>query len=205
MSNIKEESLSKALTAIRLPELPKQFRDDDNEYWLEAVVLVRKMDCTQSYALAKRGSDGRISYTADFGRMSPITGLISVHPYVFLDKEKYFAGGDMEQKRATLARFIGGDGDAEEAVKAMSDEEVEQAILNIAVETQNSVKSITATHDNIIAAVKGTSSPKETEQGDLQSQKEEEPTPQSTQEEKSDEEEVRPRRISRRLSTRTKK
>ena len=67
MSNIKDLSLSKALSALSLPELPKQYRDDCGEYWLEAIVLVRKQNLSNSYAVAKRGADGKIVYKADFG------------------------------------------------------------------------------------------------------------------------------------------
>ena len=80
MANIKEESLSKALSAKRIPDLPKQYREDSGEYWLEAIVLVRKLNISQSYAVAKRDADGKISYTADFGDISPRSGRISIDP-----------------------------------------------------------------------------------------------------------------------------
>ena len=78
---LKEQSLSKALSSKGLAELPKQYRDGSDEYWLEAIVLVRKQNLTQSYCLAKRDADGKISYIDDFGMMSPISGLISINPY----------------------------------------------------------------------------------------------------------------------------
>lgn len=154
--NIKEESLKKALTAARLPELPKQFREDSNEYWLEAVILTRKRDGSLSYAIGKRNESGKICYMADFGTMSQIVGLVSIHPYICLDKKKYMPYETISQKRNALAMFIGGDSDAESAVEEMSDEEVEHSLLCIAIEAQYNNKDIVATHNNIISAVKGT-------------------------------------------------
>lgn len=153
--NIKEDSLKRALTAIRLSELPKQFREDSGEYWLEAIILTRKRDGSQSYVAGKRGADKKIIYTSDFGTMSPIAALLSVHPYLYLDKKKYMPYETIEQKRHALARYIGGDDDAKKAVDELSDSEVEYQILEIAIEMQYSNKEIAATHDNIIAAVKG--------------------------------------------------
>lgn len=154
--NIKEDSLKRALTAKRLSELPKQFREENGEYWLEAIILTRKRDGSQSYVAGKRKADGKIIYTADYGTMSPIAALISVHPYLYLDKKRYMPYETIEQKRHALALYIGDDDDAKKAVDGLPDSEVEYQILEIAIETQYSNKEIAATHDSIIAAVKGT-------------------------------------------------
>lgn len=153
MANIKEQSLSKALTAKMLPDLPKQYRDDCGEYWLEAIVLVRKLNMSQSYAVAKRDADGKISYTADFGDISPISGLISIHPYMYLNKEKYMPFETIEQKRIALVKYIGDDEESKEAVDDMTDEEVEHAVLEIAINSQYAGESIAKTHDAILEAV----------------------------------------------------
>ncbi len=153
--NIKEESLKKVLSELHIPELPKQAREDCGEYWLEAVVLVRKRDASQSYAVGKRGADGKIRYAADYGSMSQIVGLISIHPYMYLEKRKYMPYDTIEQKRIALANFIGGDEAAKQAVAELSDSEVEYKVLEIAIGAQYNSNSIAATHDDIIAAVKG--------------------------------------------------
>lgn len=153
--NIKENSLKKALTAKCLSELPKQFREDSGEYWLEAIILVRKRNGSQSYMSGKRSADGKIIYTADFGEMSPIAGLMSVHPYVYLDKNKYMPYKNIEQKRHALAQYIGGDEEAKKVVEELPDSEVEHKILQIAIETQYSGVSINKTHEAITNAVKG--------------------------------------------------
>lgn len=153
MANIKEESLSKALSAKRIPDLPKQYREDSGEYWLEAIVLVRKLNMSQSYAVAKRDADGKISYTADFGDISPISGLISIHPYMYLNKERYMPFETMVQKRHALKEYLGGDEEVIEAVDDMTDEDVEHSLLEIAINSQYAGESITKTHDAILEAV----------------------------------------------------
>ncbi len=153
MANIKEESLSKALSAKRIPDLPKQYREDSGEYWLEAIVLVRKLNMSQSYAVAKRDADGKISYTADFGDISPISGLISIHPYMYLNKERYMPFETMEQKRHALKEYLGGDDEVVEAVNEMTDEDVEHSLLEIAINSQYAGESIAKTHNAILEAV----------------------------------------------------
>ena len=153
MANIKEESLSKALSAKRIPDLPKQYREDSGEYWLEAIVLVRKLNMSQSYAVAKRDADGKISFTADFGDISPISGLISIHPYMYLNKERYMPFETMEQKRHALKEYLGGDEEVIEAVDDMADEDVEHSLLEIAINSQYAGESIAKTHDAILEAV----------------------------------------------------
>ena len=153
MANIKEESLSRALSAKRIPDLPKQYREDSGEYWLEAIVLVRKLNMSQSYAVAKRDADGKISYSADFGDISPISGLISIHPYMYLNKERYMPFKTMEQKRHALKEYLGGDDEVIEAVNDMVDEDVEHSLLEIAINSQYAGESIAKTHDAILEAV----------------------------------------------------
>ncbi len=153
MANIKEESLSKALSAKRIPDLPKQYREDSGEYWLEAIVLVRKLNMSQSYAVAKRDADGKISYTADFGDISPISGLISIHPYMYLNKERYMPFETMEQKRHALKEYLGGDDEVVDAVNEMTDGDVEHSLLEIAINSQYAGESIAKTHDAILEAV----------------------------------------------------
>ena len=153
MTNIKEESLSRALSAKRIPDLPKQYREDSGEYWLEAIVLVRKLNMSQSYAVAKRDADGKISYTADFGDISPISGLISIHPYMYLNKERYMPFETMEQKRHALKEYLGGDDEVVDAVNEMTDGDVEHSLLEIAINSQYAGESIAKTHDAILEAV----------------------------------------------------
>ena len=125
---------------------------------------------SQSYAVAKRDADGKITYTADFGDISPISGLISIHPYMYLNKERYMPFETMEQKRHALKEYLGGDDEVIEAVDDMADEDVEHSLLEIAINSQYAGESIAKTHDAILEAVGVV--PKST----IQFEKDEEPT-----------------------------
>lgn len=105
MENIKDKSLRQALECSGCLELPKSNNDGDG-FWIRAIVLVRKRNCTSNYALAERRGDGCIIYTRDFGDMSPITGLLSVHPYLFLD-ERLIPSADSNGYFGVLARELG--------------------------------------------------------------------------------------------------
>lgn len=133
--NIKEQSLKDALNEIKLDELPKQFKESSGDFWLKAVVLVKKQDTTLSYALAERNSEGLISYKKDFGTMSPIAGLISVHPYVVLDKERFIDSTlTPEGKKDKLVEALGKD--MEDIINTMTEAEVDEALEELAAERQ---------------------------------------------------------------------
>lgn len=113
MMDIKEESLRRALDATACRELPPPYREGAG-FWVKAIVLVRKRNNTQSYALAERRADGLIRYTRDFGLMSQIAGLVSVHPYMYYDEERYrLHTQSREGKLRALASYFGKDREAE--------------------------------------------------------------------------------------------
>ena len=103
--------------------------------------------------LFRSDADGKISYTADFGDISPISGLISIHPYMYLNKERYMPFETMVQKRHALKEYLGGDEEVIEAVDDMTDEDVEHSLLEIAINSQYAGESIAKTHDAILEAV----------------------------------------------------
>lgn len=131
MENIKESSLKKALNFVMLQELPKQLRATDKGYWVESIALVRKRNMSTSYCVAKRGGDGRIRYTADFGDISPIAGLVSIHPYLVLDTETMIPYDSIEEKRAAIVDTLGRD--VAPMVEAMTPEKVEETLIDIAI------------------------------------------------------------------------
>lgn len=106
MKNIKETSLDRALKAARLTELPKQAKPSDPIFWKEAIVLVRKRDLTQSYALAHRDITGRITYTADYGTPAPIVSLLSVHPYLCMTPGE-IRGATEDERAGMIEDFLG--------------------------------------------------------------------------------------------------
>ena len=106
MKNIKEASLDRVLKAARLAELPKQARPSDPIFWKEAIVLVRKRDLTQSYALAHRDITGRVTYTADYGTPAPIVSLLSVHPYLCMGPGE-IRGATEDERTSMIEDFLG--------------------------------------------------------------------------------------------------
>lgn len=106
MRNIKETSLDRALKAARLTELPKQAKPSDPIFWKEAIVLVRKRDLTQSYAMAHRDITGRITYTADYGTPAPIVSLLSVHPYICMTPGE-IRGATEDERTSMIEDFLG--------------------------------------------------------------------------------------------------
>lgn len=106
MKNIKETSLDRALKAARLTELPKQAKPSDPIFWKEAIVLVRKRDLSQSYAMAHRDITGRITYTADYGTPAPIVSLLSVHPYLCMGPGE-IRGATEDERTSMIEDFLG--------------------------------------------------------------------------------------------------
>ena len=136
MDNIKDISLKKCLEHLHISDLPKQLKNENKSFWLEAIVLVKKLDYSHSYAIAKKNADGKITYISDFGNLSPIKALISIHPHVYLDMKKYMPYADIDQKRMALSKFIGGDKKANEAVEKLKDDDVDYTLLKIAIKRQ---------------------------------------------------------------------
>lgn len=138
IKTIKEVSLSKALNYVHLPELPKRFIEEEDRFsfWTRAIVLVRKRDLTQSYAVAKRDGTGKITYIADFGTMSPIAGLIFVFPFTFFDFDKYMPYPNPQMREDALIRFLGGDTESIESVRKLTDNEIFRFLLEIGVQEQ---------------------------------------------------------------------
>lgn len=105
--DIKEKTLSMALSETRCRDLPKLYRDGDKGFWMKAIVLVKKRNLVNTYMLAEHKADGLITYTKDFaatiGHMSPMAGLIGIYPYIYLDEERYMPYKSMEQIRGFVA------------------------------------------------------------------------------------------------------
>lgn len=125
---ITEISLEKALGAARLGVLPKIFKSDDKRFWFRALVLVRKRNGTMSYALAERKGDGVVKIVKDFGLMSPIAGVTSVYPYMFLDETFIPKEGSMYHR--IIAETLGLDLDK---VKTFSTERLGALARDVAI------------------------------------------------------------------------
>jgi len=87
MEDIKLESLKKSLEKANVEELPNEFIDvSSTDYWIKAIVLVRKHNNTVNFALCEKNAKGEPIVVADFGMMSPIEKIEKCYPYLYLDK-----------------------------------------------------------------------------------------------------------------------
>lgn len=87
MTDIKEISLREALSSSGCHELPSRYVDGDGSgFWFKAIGLVRKRNGSVNYVLLERRGDGAMRVVRDFGMMSPVYGIVSVHPYMFIDE-----------------------------------------------------------------------------------------------------------------------
>lgn len=127
--NINQQSLQQALEYSKCRELPKQWRNSDDSFWINAIVLVKKRNGDLSYAIAERSAGLKISYTRDFGRMSPIVGLVKIFPYIYLDVKHYLGEGSIEE----LTNFLRSEGIRP---SIMSEEELRIKSLEVAIECQ---------------------------------------------------------------------
>jgi len=133
MESYKERTLREAMEAAGVRQLPP--RCNPSDIWIYAIVLVRKLDCTQNYALASRRGDGRIKVFRDFGRMSPIAGIASVHPYMYLDTGRFL-----------VERHVDGQ-------ETMSEDARKAALVDLAIEEQLERNDAARVEDGIDSAL----------------------------------------------------
>lgn len=148
MDGIKDRSLREALCDLGLQKigLPKVWRSESDGFWLRAVVLVRKRNGDMSYMSAERRHDLLIRYKKDYGRMSPIVGLVLVHPYLYFDRERFMPDVALAKRRVILRSemdVFGVNGD----VDAMSEDEVNENLLRYGIELQLSNRSLDVVDD----------------------------------------------------------
>lgn len=84
---LEENTLSEALTFARARELPKKYNPELGLTWILAVALIKKKNLMTAYAIVEQRADGLIQYKKTFGRLSPIDGLLAIHPYMYVDNE----------------------------------------------------------------------------------------------------------------------
>ncbi len=98
---LEEETLSEALSFARVKELPKKFNPELGLTWILAIALIKKKNLMTAYAIVEQRADGLIQYRKTFGRLSPLDGLISIHPYMYVDEEAL--GMARKANRSTIA------------------------------------------------------------------------------------------------------
>lgn len=103
---LETETLSEALSFARVRELPKKFNSELGLTWILAIALIKKKNLMNAYAIVEQRADGLIEYKKTFGRLSPIDGLISIHPYMYVDEEAL--GLATKANRRTIAMHYPG-------------------------------------------------------------------------------------------------
>lgn len=103
---LETDTLSEALSFARVRELPKKFNPEFGLTWILAIALIKKKNLMNAYAIVEQRADGLIEYKKTFGRLSPIDGLISIHPYMYVDEEAL--GMATKANRRTIAMHYPG-------------------------------------------------------------------------------------------------
>ena len=94
------------MSFAKLKDLPKKFNPELGLTWILAIALIKKKNLMNAYAIVEQRADGLIQYKKTFGRLSPIDGLISIHPYMYVDEEAL--GMAMKANRRTIAMHYAG-------------------------------------------------------------------------------------------------
>lgn len=132
MSTLKEKTLLDALSFVSLRTLPTKAEKEDNNY-LSAIVEVVKVDGTTSYALQKTREDLTKYIAKDFGTISTIKEIVSIHPFEFL-KEKYVFNGTTKEEKIEYLKKMYKDEDYD--FDTMPLKEINKMIKMIAVKYQ---------------------------------------------------------------------
>lgn len=139
MKDVKEESLRRCLREACCMELPRAYSEREGGFWMKGIALVRKRNMTQSYCMVSHRSDGMVVYEKDFGAISPIAGLVSVYPYVFLDMSRYAPNVSGNALRALIVREYGM---SFEDVDALTDVDLEEWKIKMAIRNQESADRV---------------------------------------------------------------
>ena len=145
---VKEASLRRALEAadMQVRGLPKQYRGDSDKIWILAIVLVQKLNLEECYCLYQRSGDGYMRLVMDCGSGTGLVGkIMSIHPYVYLDMERFFPKMSYQQKRSFLRTELSESPNSGIDVDALSDEEVDVALINEGIRLQLENRSMDVT------------------------------------------------------------
>lgn len=103
MDNRKEvfvdKSLIDALSYCHLRELPQEASKYDG-IWIRAIAYVTKADTTKSYVLMDKSSNGSHRIIKDFGTISNIVNVRSIHPFQFVSEDSLpiFKGSNKQER-----------------------------------------------------------------------------------------------------------
>lgn len=129
--NIKELSLLDCLKWAGVPRLPEV--DDKENIWIRAIALVQKADGSQSYVVMGRDDVLEHTYIKDFGNISLIREVLSIHPYDFLVEANMpmFKTKKREERIEWLKKFI-----KDKDFESMSLKELDKRVAALAMKSQ---------------------------------------------------------------------
>lgn len=134
----KEETLQTALLAVGLQRrgIPRRYREKEDGFWIQAIVLVRKRNLEDCYCLYQRDGRGIMHLIRDFGSASPIISVKSIHPYMYLDEWRFNPCKSPEEQRMFLKTEVADRQELYDKVDTMSDAEVCVAIIDEGIRLQ---------------------------------------------------------------------
>lgn len=134
----KEETLHAALQEVGLLSrgIPRRYREKEDGFWVQAIVLVRKRNLEECYCLYQRDGRGIMHLIRDFGTASPIISVKSIHPYMYLDEWRFNPCKSPEEQRMFLKTEVADRQEMYEKVDTMTDAEVCVAIIDEGIRLQ---------------------------------------------------------------------
>lgn len=139
MLTSKEKSLQAALkeNSLLREGLPKQYKQDNGDIWIRAIVLVTKSNLEECYCLYSRNGEGYMNLLKDYGSGTGIVkGVLSIHPFLYLDKERFFPKMSYSDKRSLLKTELSDRPDEASLVDYMPDAQVDIALINEGIRRQ---------------------------------------------------------------------
>lgn len=109
-----ELTLSEALSFAKVAEMPAELEEGRTD-WVKALVLVRKYNGRENYALAINEGGAMPSVVKDFGSSCGIQSVLRIYPYAFL-AEKYRPN---LRNKDEIVTYLVGHGEDEEAMRQL--------------------------------------------------------------------------------------
>lgn len=133
----KEQSLLEVLEYTGLTTLPKKFDPEKGKkVWVDAILEVRKVDGSSSYAYAKNVYGKKPRYIKVWGNSAAIVEVLSIHPVSFLSKEFMPVMANRKDVVNFVARMFGA---STEKVASYSDEDLKTLAYSAAIKNQQMV------------------------------------------------------------------
>ena len=133
----KENSMVDALSYCSLKELPPEW-DNENVY-LKALALVKKVDGSESYVLIQKNRMGEDVIVKDFGSSAVVCEKKGIYPFIYMEAKWIPILRNKEEKVSWLVKF----GEKEEEVSTLPSKKLDKLVLNVAM--RNAIFAINKT------------------------------------------------------------